>query len=456
MPDNPTNADKSPPPSPGPLRGEVAIPLTEALEMAQSLQRDGFLGEAESVYRQILARKPNQPEALHFLGVVLSQTGRRDEGVELILAALELKPDYVDAFSNLGHVLQDLGHLEEAEEAYRHAIKLNPDFADAHLNLSSLLFECDKFEESLKHSQRAMEIAPMQSKAHVIAGEAFAKEGRHAEAAEAYMRAMERNLFHAGVHERMGISLLRMGRTAEAIDIYQRWISLDPENPRPHHHLAACTGIGVPVRASNQYILEVFDRFAGTFDERLTALKYSAPTLVVESVGTEMGEPQGQYEILDAGCGTGLCGAGIRPFAKRLTGVDLSSKMLAKAQERNLYDELIESELTEYLLRSPQGFDVIISADTLVYFGDLRSVMMAAAAALRPEGRFVFTLEKAEPADAPDGFRLESHGRYAHTMEYVRNVIEQAGLKPGEITEVFLRTERREAVKGWLAVGRRN
>ena len=456
MPDNLTNADKSPPPSPGPLRGEVAIPLTEALEMAQSLQRDGFLGEAESVYRQIVARMPNQPEALHFLGVVLSQTGRRDEGVELILAALELKPDYVDAFSNLGHVLQELGHLEEAEEAYRHAIKLDPDFADAHLNLSALLYECGKYEESLKHSQRAMEIAPMQSQAHIIAGEAFAKEGRHAEAAEAYMRAMERNLFHAGVHEKMGISLLRMGRTAEAIDIYQRWISLDPDNPRPHHHLAACTGIGVPVRCSNEYIRDVFNRFAATFDERLTGLKYSAPALVVESVGAELGEPQAQFAVLDAGCGTGLCGAGIRPFAKRLTGVDLSSKMLAKAQERNLYDELIESELTEYLLRSPQSFDVIISADTLIYFGELRSVMMAVAAALRPEGRFVFTLEKVEPADAPDGFRLESHGRYAHTKEYVRNVIEQAGLKPGEITEVFVRTERREPVKGWLAVGRKN
>ena len=82
--------------------------------------------------------------------------------------------------------------------------------------------------------------------------------------------------------------------------------------------------------------------------------------------------------------------------------------------------------------------------------------MTAAAAALRPQGRFVFTVEKVEPADAPDGFRLESHGRYAHTIEYVRNVIEQAGLKPGEITEVFVRTERREPVTGWLAVGRKD
>ena len=209
----------------------------------------------------------------------------------------------------------------------------------------------------------------------------------------------------------------------------------------------------MPARASDEYIRDVFNRFAATFDERLTGLKYSAPALVVESVGAELGEPQAQFAVLDAGCGTGLCGAGIRPFAKRLTGVDLSSKMLAKAQERNLYDELIESELTEYLLRSPQSFDVIISADTLIYFGDLTSVLTAAAAALRPKGRFVFTLEKAESENAPDGFRLEHHGRYAHTSEYVRDVIKHAGLKLSSMRETVLRTEGRKPVDGWVAIG---
>ena len=447
------NSQVSLPSPPGPLRGEVAISLAEAIAMGQSLQQKGYLGEAESVYRQILARKPNQPESLHFLGVVLSQTGRREEGVTFILAALELQPDYVDALSNLGHVLHELGHVEEAEATYRRALELNPDFTDAHVNLAALLFDRERYEESISHSQRAMQFARDGSQVPVLSDDLLAQEGHPAEAAEAYIRAMERSLFRSGIYENMGLSLLRLGRKDEAIKIYQQLIKLDPDNPRPRHQLAACTGIDVPARASDEYIRHVFDRFAATFDERLSALAYTGPAIVIESLIAEVGEPRSQFIVLDAGCGTGLCGEGIRPFAQHLTGVDLSSRMLAKARERNLYDELIESELTDYLSRSLRTFDVIISADTLIYFGDLTSVLTAAAAALRPKGRFVFTLEKAESENAPDGFRLEHHGRYAHTSEYVRDVIKHAGLKLSSMRETVLRTEGRKPVDGWVAIG---
>jgi predicted TPR repeat methyltransferase len=442
------------PPTEGPLRGEVTMSLAAALGIGQTLQRRGLLGEAETVYRQILSRKPGQPEAQHFLGVLLHQMGRREEGMELVLAALETNPNYVDALSNLGNMLRTQDDLEPAETAYRRAIELNPDFADAHVNLAALLFEREQFEEAVVESQRAMELAPQMPQAHVIAGKAFAKEGRHADAAEEYMKAMERNLFHAGIHENMAMSLLKLGRTAEAIDIYRRWIKLDPDNPRPQHHLAACTGVDVPPRASDDYVREVFNRFAATFDERLTALEYSAPRLVIESIEAELGMPQRRLDILDAGCGTGLCGERVRPFARHLTGVDLAPKMLEKARARGQYDELCESELCEYMSRSRGAFDVIISADTLIYFGDLSGVFAAAALALRSQGLFVFTLEKADPANAPEGFRIESHGRYAHTLSYLRGAIEQAGLAAGEINEVFLRMEGRTRVMGWLAVVR--
>ena len=441
-------------PSETPHRGNVTMSLGEAIKMGQTMQRNGFLRDAETVYRQILAAKPNQPDALHFLGVVLTQTGRRDEGIASMMAALEVMPNYVDAISNLGNVLHEQGHFAHAEAAYRRAIELTPNFADAYLNLAALLFETARFEDAVAYSQRAMELGPTIPQDRLDAGNALAKEGRHADAAEEYLSAMERNLFHAGVHDNMGQSLQRLGRLDEAEKIYRRWINLDPTNPRPRHYLAACTGIGIPPRASDEYIVEVFDRFAATFDERLAALEYSAPAVVIESVKSELGEPDSRFRVLDAGCGTGLCAAGIRPFARHLTGVDLSPKMLVKASELKLYDELVACELTEYLLRSPQSFDLIISADTLVYFGDLVGVTAAAATALRPEGRFIFTIEQADPKDAVGGFRLESHGRYAHTGSYVRTVLEQSGLDVAKITETFLRMEGNTPVNGWLVIGR--
>ena len=436
-------------------RGEVTMSLAKAIAMGQTMLRNGFFRDSEIIYRQILAAKPLQPEALHFLGVVLTQTGRRDEGIASIMAALEVKPDYVDAICNLGNVLHEQGHFGHAEAAYRRCIQLKPDFANAYLNLASLAFETERFEEAVALCQRAMELGPTIPQERLDAANALAKEGRHADAAEEYLRAAERDQFHAGVHENMGQSLQRLGRLDEAEKVYRRWISHDPHNPRPLHYLASCTGVDIPSRASNEFIVDVFDRFAATFDERLTALDYSAPSVVVKAVRDELDEPQSQYQILDAGCGTGLCAAGIKPFANHLTGVDLSPKMLAKARELNLYDELIVSELTEYLSRSPLTFDVIISADTLVYFGELATVTAAAAAALRPNGRFIFTIEQADPKDAPDGFLLAIHGRYAHTESYARTVLEQSGLEAAAITETFLRMEGSTPVKGWLAIGRK-
>ncbi len=437
-------------------QGDVVMTLATAIGIGQEFQRKGLLGEAEAVYRAILSKKPDQPEALHFLGVVLHQIGRSEEAIETIIAALEADPTYVAALSNLGNILHDTERFDEAESVYRRAMELNPQFADAYLNLAVLYFNRERYEEAVAMSQCAFEFGKDQPKMQLLVGTSLAEKGQNAAAAEEYLRAMERKLFHAGVHENMGFSLLRLGRIDEAISVYRRWIKLDPDNPRPLHHLAACTGVDVPRRASNAYLRDVFDRFAASFNDRLKALEYSAPTLVIESLKAELGNLNSRYRVLDAGCGTGLCGAGIRPFAQHLTGVDISSKMLEKASELRLYDELVESELTEFLERSPAAFDVVVSADTLIYFGDLSHVANAAWHALRPAGRFVFTLENIDPAAAPEGFRLENHGRYAHTSDYVRQVMEQAGFGIGEITAVFLRMEGRIRVMGWLVVGRVN
>ena len=111
----------------------------------------------------------------------------------------------------------------------------------------------------------------------------------------------------------------------------------------------------------------------------------------------------------------------------------------------SVYDELIKSELTEYLREHNEGFDLIVSADALVYFGDLTGVIAALAGALRPNGIAVFTLERAV-ADRVD-YHLELHGRYSHAQAYVERLLAFSGLQ-SKIIEAELRTEAGAPVPG--------
>jgi predicted TPR repeat methyltransferase len=118
--------------------------------------------------------------------------------------------------------------------------------------------------------------------------------------------------------------------------------------------------------------------------------------------------------------------------------------MLARAGERDVYDVLVRGELTAHLRYNPVSFDVIVSADTLVYFGALEVVGAAAAAALRPGGVLVFTVEELS-GDA--GFDLSPNGRYRHTRGYVERTLAEAGLR-SEIVPAELRLEAGEPVAG--------
>src|SRR5205085_7627608 len=108
-------------------------------------------------------------------------------------------------------------------------------------------------------------------------------------------------------------------------------------------------------------------------------------------------------------------------------------------------------ELTAYLANCTEAFDVIVSADTLVYFGPLEAVVAAAEQALRPGGRLVFTVE--EPV-GDSGYSIATSGRYRHGREYLERVLADASLT-SEIVSAELRLEAGEPVPGFVVLGRK-
>jgi len=220
------------------------------------------------------------------------------------------------------------------------------------------------------------------------------------------------------------------------------------------HHLAACSGEDAPPRASDAYVEKVFDSFAPTFDDRLAKLRYRAPQVVADALAAALPAPARQFDVADLGCGTGLSGPLLHPWSRRLVGCDLSGAMLERAARRGAYDELRKEELTAFLRARPAAFDVIVSADTFNYFGELREVAHAAHGALRAGGLLVFTLEALADGEAGP-HKLQDNGRYAHGAAQAQAVFEAAGLGVGAPAAVVLRDEGQQPVRGWLVVARR-
>jgi predicted TPR repeat methyltransferase len=363
---------------------------------------------------------PDHPDALNNRGNILKKLGRLDEAERDYRRTLELRPGDPNTRNNLGTIQRERGDLAGAIATYREVIAAKPDHVPAWQNLGNTLGDLNRTQEALDAHYEAMRLAP--------------------QSADSYRY--------------LGRILYAEGRLAEATDVYRRWLAIFPDDPRAQHFAAACTGKCVPSRASDDYVRAEFDGFASTFDGTLARLEYQAPRLVADEVARLYGHAEPRLAVIDAGCGTGLCGPLLRPRAAFMAGVDLSAAMIELARKRAVYDALVVAELTAYLREHASTSDLIVSADTLVYFGDLGDVTAAAAKSLRPVGALVFTVERAQPEDAPGGYRINPHGRYSHTSEYLHRVLAQAGFVEPSLREVHLRKEAGAWVEGWLVSAR--
>ena len=143
-----------------------------ALQTAMAQHQAGNLPPAEALYKQVLQTLPNQPDALHLLGLIAKQKGDLKTAAQLMRKALAVNPNYVEAYVNLGATLQEQNNLSDAADCYRKAIALRPNYAEVHSNLGVVLKAQEHLHESAKCFVRALELNP--SSAETFANLTFA------------------------------------------------------------------------------------------------------------------------------------------------------------------------------------------------------------------------------------------------------------------------------------------
>jgi predicted TPR repeat methyltransferase len=349
-----------------------------------------------------------------------------------------------------GRSLRSSGNPAGALKVLRQGLATESGDYRLHDELGMALIDLNRPEEAIGSFLAALELKPDFDEACNKIGSAYASRGLIEPAAIWFLRARQLNPASTKYLYTYGCVLVQLDSRQQAAEVFDEWLRAEPENPVARHLAGAALGLKSIAKASPGYVRALFDQYAPHFDENLAKLRYCGPELVLRALSHVGTAPTGGWKTLDAGCGTGLVGAALKPLASELVGVDLSAVMLEVAGRRMIYDDLACSDIVDYLRDRFQEFDVIAAADLLTYIGDLNEFFLHAAHALRPGG-FVITL--AESLKTTEDYRLNPTGRFSHSREYLHQVMSSAGLTVAYFDEDAMRHESKKPIATWVAVG---
>jgi len=422
---------------------DIDVRLAEGIEAHQG----GNLEAALSAYQDVLTQNPNHPDGLHFLGLLLFRKEEPDDALALIRRSLEIDDGNAAAHNNLGNIYKLIERPQEALAEYIKALEIDADQANVWRNVGIVSDSIGESEELLDSLAGLTRRYPDRGEPWSVYGFCLIGSKRLEEGAETLEKGLALGVESVEVALRMARHLHALGRVERAIDHLERLAEAHPDDPAVGFQLASARGQS-PSKAPDDYIKSHFDGFAGSFDEVLEGLGYSAPEFVAEEVrALAAGTGRIFQDAVDLGCGTGLCGPLIREVCGKLTGMDLSHEMLQKAAQRGVYDFLVEGELVAFLNADlPTRFDLCVCVDTLCYLGDLAPFFTALGKALKPGGVLVASVERLETETG--SYRLHSSSRFAHHPDFLRRSAEAAGLIFGPERREVLRMEFGNEVAG--------
>ncbi|HSF63190.1 MAG TPA: methyltransferase domain-containing protein [Paracoccaceae bacterium] len=348
--------------------------------------------------------------------------------------------------------------------------------------------DADRIEADLTAQLRARAArAPADPRPQITLGRMLFGLGRLDAARQALQAALPRDPLNLRAVATLTLILLEQGEPDAAVALWQPILAADPGNGDLPLNLARMLASGgaldharamldraEPLCRDNRsefdfvadslrnsgaataqaaMTIEVFDRFAASYDRKLAALGNRGPQMVGLLLDT-LGLPAERgLAVLDAGCGTGLCAPLLRPYAKRLHGVDLSRAMLQQAQRKKLYTHLTRSDLASIGTLPAGPFDLVVSSDVLVYFGDLGPVLANLATITRPGGWLILTLELAEDTRS---WALAPSGRHRHDPAYLGRALQAAGFSaPKHRIDGDLRHDLGQPVRAFAVAAQR-
>ena len=417
-------------------------------------QKERDFASAESFYKRALRYDPMHLDANYLLGTLYAERGELANALKFLLQAAEINPRSHMIQNNLGNIYQLSGQFDKAIVCYQRALKLEPNMPELHNNLGSIYKHHGQFVEAEACYRRAILLRPDFVEAYSNLGAVLRGQKKFQEAIENYRKALELSPVFKAAYEGLGICYSELDERDQAIANFNRYLELDPsDQSEVKLRLARLNAGEIPNRYPAAVMLTTYEKLAQNWDSDIQrpGKEFLGPKNVRETL-EELKLPQArQLDVLDIGCGTGVCGEYLRGYAKQLEGVDLSLPMLAQAQKKGYYNKLECADAIAYMQDCKRTFDLIVASGVLILFGDLKPVFQGAARLLNPGGVFIFTLYRSES----EAVMVRHNLHFAHSAAYVQEAAGAADLQVDLLEQKVHEYELGAPQPGWMAVLRK-
>ena len=198
----------------------------------------GYLDQAAESFRQVIAMKPDDPDAYYNLGTLSLQRNEFDNARAYLDKTLALQPDYPEAWNNLGMMAAQQGRLDEAVQAFERSVAQRPGFAVALLNLGNVYRRQRLFDKAEDCLNRALTLQPDNAEIDFSLGMLFAQQNRLDRATGYLRKAIGLRPDYPEALNNLGVVFVRGQDYAKAEEQFKLGIQAAPQFDQPYLNLA--------------------------------------------------------------------------------------------------------------------------------------------------------------------------------------------------------------------------
>lgn len=434
-----------------------------SLQLGNDYYKNGDIDAAIDSYRQAIVHDPEYIHAYSNLGNALKDKGLYEESIAVHTASIKLDPANYKLHYNVGVSFQMSMEYEQAITAYSNALSLNPNHVNTNYNYGLTLQELGQIEEAMIVYMTVLKLDPYHISARLnYCNILMALKSSMTE--RCYLDVL--TIDSSNVKGIINLASFYQSQVdyddSTVKNLYQKAIEIDPTNVMANKALQSISGDGTSTdsKLDASYVRELFDSYSFIFEDSLMKLKYNSHELIAMAVERYSKEMTENIKILDLGAGTGLACPVLREKLSAkfhceidITGVDISTKMLALAEKKRCYNRTVSSDIVHYVEEDKNLYNIIIAADVFVYIGDLQKLFSSCRTASLPNSLFVFTVENGDVDDSKmDDFYVQLSGRYGHKKKYLVDLARATGWKVIDINEVSGREDKGQPIPGYLLV----